>query len=402
MPAASDPTPKLRLLIVDDEPAICEALARALRPEGHAISAALDGESALALLERTPVAVVVSDMRMPGMNGAELLGRIASLYPATVRILLTGYADHEAAVSAINQGRIFRYLTKPWKDEELKLALREAFALHAHVAAQTAQLAAANIALEQRFASMLEVFASLLRARLRHTASEQRAMATLARAMAERLKLDPAACEDVYRAALLCDLGKLALSDEILRVSEKALAGEMLQEFRRHPLVAEASLALLPPLDRVAVLIRHHRERHDGMGYPDGLSGNAIPVGSRILAVAHDYDAALHGELTGHACSREAAQDIIEAGAGTAYEPAVASALTHVLGDHATQGDASTEITVAITRLEPGMLVSRDVFSPHGALLLREGVRLDERTIEVLSRLAWSGGLDTQIPVRVA
>ena len=111
-----------RLLIVDDEPAICEALVRVLRLEGYAISTARDGESALALLERTAFGVLLTDMRMPGMNGARLLAHVATQHPSTVRVLLTGHADLEAAVSAINEGQVFRYLTKPWDDAQLRAA----------------------------------------------------------------------------------------------------------------------------------------------------------------------------------------------------------------------------------------------------------------------------------------
>ncbi|MFO1427345.1 MAG: response regulator [Steroidobacteraceae bacterium] len=391
-----------RLLIVDDEPAICEALVRVLRLEGYAISTARDGESALALLERSSFGVLLTDMRMPGMNGARLLAHVATQHPSTVRVLLTGHADLEAAVSAINEGQVFRYLTKPWDDAQLRAALREAFALHEQVVARTAQLAASNRQLEERFAATLEVFASVLRTRLRQTAGAQRAMATLARELAEDFELDANGCDDVYRAALLCDLGKMSLPDEILRIPEGQLSGPSLPAYRQHPVIAEATLALLPPLDRAARLIRHHRERYDGLGYPDRLMGESIPLGSRILAAVRDYEAALHGELTGHALGPAEARDRIENGAGSAYDPTVVNAFTRRLAAAAGERGEDREVHLEVHMLREGMVVARDVSSPHGALLLREGARLDAHTIEILGRLSGSGGVAPQIPVRVA
>jgi CheY-like chemotaxis protein len=116
-----------RLLLVDDEPNILTALRRLLRREGYAILTAADGAEALELLAHEPVQVIVSDQRMPGMSGTELLRRVKQLYPRTVRIALSGYADLATVTDAVNHGAIYRYLSKPWDDEALKGEIREAF-----------------------------------------------------------------------------------------------------------------------------------------------------------------------------------------------------------------------------------------------------------------------------------
>ena len=112
------------VLCVDDEPSILSALRRVLRAEGCRILTAGSGAEALALLEAEPVDVVVSDMRMPVMDGARLLAEVRARWPGTARVLLTGYADMDATILAINEGQIYRYIHKPWDETELRLTVR--------------------------------------------------------------------------------------------------------------------------------------------------------------------------------------------------------------------------------------------------------------------------------------
>jgi CheY-like chemotaxis protein len=116
-----------RLLIVDDEPNILSALRRLLRHEGYEIHTAASGAAALEVLALEPIQVVVSDQRMPGMSGTEFLGHVKAIYPQTVRIALSGYADLTAVTDAVNRGAIYRFLSKPWDDDDLKGELRAAF-----------------------------------------------------------------------------------------------------------------------------------------------------------------------------------------------------------------------------------------------------------------------------------
>jgi CheY-like chemotaxis protein len=123
-----------KLLFVDDEPNVLSALSRLLRRDGHEILTAVGGREALALLEDHDVAVIVSDQRMPAMTGAELLTECRRLRPDSVRIMLTAYADIDATIQAINEGGIFRYITKPWNDDELRWVIQQALAWRAMVA----------------------------------------------------------------------------------------------------------------------------------------------------------------------------------------------------------------------------------------------------------------------------
>ncbi len=129
------------LLLVDDESGICSALTRLLRRDGYRIITANSGAEALDLLALHPVQVIISDQRMPGMSGTELLDRIKNLYPDTVRMILSGYTDLKVVTDSVNRGAVFRFLTKPWDDDDLRRQVREAFA---HYRAQRGAAAPRN------------------------------------------------------------------------------------------------------------------------------------------------------------------------------------------------------------------------------------------------------------------
>jgi len=122
-PAEQKPT----LLLVDDEENILNALMRMLRRDGYRILTATNAQDALDILGRNEVQVVISDQRMPGISGTELLAQVKEMHPETVRMVLSGYTDLTAVTSAINEGAIYKFLTKPWDDEELRLQIRDAF-----------------------------------------------------------------------------------------------------------------------------------------------------------------------------------------------------------------------------------------------------------------------------------
>jgi CheY-like chemotaxis protein len=122
---AADSRPTL--LLVDDEPSICSALTRSLRQDGYRILSAGSGEEALQLLALNAVQVIISDQRMPSMSGTEFLGKVARLYPATVRILLSGYTDLKVVTEGVNQGAVYQFISKPWDDDTLRQKVSDAF-----------------------------------------------------------------------------------------------------------------------------------------------------------------------------------------------------------------------------------------------------------------------------------
>ena len=407
-PAPTDPAvaPPPTVLLVDDEPSVLSALRRLFRTQGYRIEQATGGADALALMRDTPVDLVVSDMRMPGMDGAAFLAQVRSLYPSVARILLTGYADITATIAAINQGAIHRYIAKPWDDNDLLLVVSDALhrrgleqensrllaltqaqnqalvtlnqGLEARVAERTAaleaslaDLAAAHAEVEAHFMLAVTVFSGLLELREGGMAGHARRVAELSRRVAARLGLDDAAQRDVQLAALLHDIGKIGFDDAMLRTPVSKYSGDQMTVYQMHPGDGEAALMPLDKLHGVAAIVRQHHERWDGRGFPDGRSGAAILLGARILAAVNDYDGLVSGSLAEQVYTGDKARAALRDGVLTRYDPAVVEALFKVLDE--AEAEARADVAVPVADLRPGMVLAKDLVSPQGVILLPAG-----------------------------
>jgi response regulator RpfG family c-di-GMP phosphodiesterase len=408
------------LLLVDDEANVLASLRRLFRPLGYTIHTAVGGAEGLAILAQEPIDLVISDMRMPQMTGAEFLAQVAQRWPGVTRILLTGYADLDATVDAINRGHIYGYFSKPWEDNEIRLAVHHAFEqkrlreerdrLLDMTRRQNDELKALNLGLEQQvlerteevrqahaslqlayqqlqesYYATIPVFASLVQLREGPGAGHSMRVADLARDMAAYLSLDDDDVRHTYFAGLLHDTGKLAWSDILLHTPQARLNAAQRKEVERHPIIGQAILMALEPLQKTAQLIRHHHENFDGTGYPDRLSGTRIPLGARILAVANDYDGLLSGTLLDDVMPVADARAYIQARRGTRYDAVVVDALFEVL-DAKEGGDGLVrELRLEVGQLVPGMVLSRDLLSSEGVLLLTKGYCLNESMVRKLT-----------------
>jgi response regulator RpfG family c-di-GMP phosphodiesterase len=247
-------------------------------------------------------------------------------------------------------------------------------------------LEAAHREMHDGFVATVEVFASLVQAGTRDTVSVRK-IAELAQATAKSLGLSTEQQRDVHLAGLLCDLGKLTLHEQLIRTPVAAMTSEQAAEFKRHTLNAERILLPLKPLARVAAILRSHNERLDGLGYPDGLQGDAIPVEARVLHVVKDYDALLRKLLLTEALTPAEAVRYLSDHAGSRYDAEVVAAFLKILKS-SKQDDNLRELRVSAEGLEPGMLVTRDLVNEHGVLMVPRGRRLDRQAINTLQRLA--------------
>ena len=432
MPPSPTTTATHTLLLVDDEPAILSALRRLFRLAGYRILTAESGAEGLELLAAQAVDLVISDMRMPEMDGATFLAAVRQHSPETIRILLTGYADLSSTVAAINEGEIYRYVAKPWNDQDLTLLVHDALerrallrenarldavtraqneelralnaGLEAKVAERTAALSAAlgraddaHRQLRQSFTAMVRVFSELSEAGTA-SAGHGRRVAELARSIARQLQLDDATQQTVMLAGLLHDLGKVGLSAELLAKSRARLSADERTVLMHHPKRAESLLTGIPSLRDVARLIRHHHESFDGSGFPDRLVGLAIPLGSRILCVANDYDGLLRGtSVAGRPLSHRETVEFMLANRGKRYDPPVVEALVNVVAGSEAVAD---DLAVNTAQLRVGMVLSADLVHPEGYLLLARDFPLDAAMIAQLQRLETSEGLRLQLRVR--
>ncbi len=427
---------KATLLLVDDEVNILNALRRLLRPLGCRVLVAESGAAGLGVLEKEKIDLVISDMRMPEMSGAQFLEEVRRLHPEVMRILLTGYSDMNSTVAAINRGEIYRYISKPWDDNDVLLAVRHALekrflvleknrleeltrrqneelkelnaGLEAKVAERTEEIRRANDSLEsanrklkENFLTSLKVFSSLIELRGGGLSGHSRRVAEHARRLALQMGLPASEVQDILFAALLHDIGKIGLPDNVIAKPVTRLNAEERVEMAKHTKTGQAALMGMENLKNAARFIRSHHERFDGLGYPDGLQGLAIPLGARILAVANEYDGLMQGAILPKQLSASDACNFLLEGRGRRYDPQVVDAFIAMLGVQMESRTRTREMKVGVDALRPLMVLSRDLMAGDGLLLLSKDYVLDESLIEQIRGYQESTGKELGIYVRI-
>jgi len=417
------------LLFVDDEQNILSSLKRLFRSTGHNILTAISGAEALVILEKEEVDLIVSDMRMPGMDGAMLLAQVASNYPDVVRILLTGYADMDSTIRAVNEGHIYRYISKPWEDNDIKITVQKALEtkhlqierdrlleltrkqnealkdlnqnLEKKVEERTEELKVAHESLRKSYFSSIKMFSNLIELREGAVSGHSKRVAENAQKVALKLGLDKEQIQQVFFAALLHDIGKICLSDELIRKPFNSLAPMDKKVVAKHPVLGDALLMSFGPLHDAAKMIRSHHEYLDGSGYPDRLKDDAIPLGAKILAVVNDYDALQNGGIVPKRLPPEEARQYLISNRGRLYDADVVDAF--VGKDSVDEMPARTpEAKIDVKDLKVGMVLSRDLMTKGGILVLSEGYILDEGLIEKIRKFCNSSGeiLDIRIAMK--
>ena len=318
-----------KIMLVDDEPANLRLLERLFRRDYHILTAS-SGMEALRLLDQHDVALLITDQRMPGMSGIELLKRTAEMRPHIVRIILTGYTDVTSLVEAINWGQVYKYVTKPWSNEELRQTVSRAIE-HYETTKARHELEFANQRLAARLQEMTQGFvraiADALDAKDDYVHGHARRVSGYSTAIGRRLHLDAVMLEQLQLASLLHDVGKIGTPDHIL-LKPAALTTEERAVVQLHSERGARMLAGIPEMHEVAAAVRHHHERFDGTGYPEGLRGEQIPLPARIIAVADAYDAMTSPRPFREALDHEEALLHLENGAGAQFDPEIVRAFS--------------------------------------------------------------------------
>ncbi|NOZ52586.1 MAG: response regulator [Gammaproteobacteria bacterium] len=421
---------KTTLLLVDDESNILSSLKRLFHPLGYHIHTATSGAEGLDLLARKPVDLIVSDMRMPEMDGAEFLEKAAKKWPDSMRILLTGYADLGSIIAAVNQGKIYRYISKPWQDHELTLAVQQALelkqleddkkqletltrrqnekltelnaSLEAKVAARTSELRQtmefleeAHTSLKTQYTTSVKIFANLIELRestikesgSQSSAGHTRHVAEQARQLGVAMGVPEDELQDLLFAALLHDIGKIALPDTLLKHRYNEMNTTERKEFEKHPILGQAALVALEPLHAAADLIRAHREHVNGRGYPDQLRAEQIPLGARILAVVDDFNALLTGNFSQHRYTQQEARAFLLKERDHRYDAKIVDHFIKLLEADEQQTTMLAEQCLKLGALKNGMVLTRDLVTPSGVLLLAKGHQLNNELIHKIRQL---------------
>jgi len=424
------------LLFVDDEANILSSLRRVFRPLGYRIFIAQSGAEGLALMEQETIDLVISDMRMPEMDGAEFLQQATQRWPDTMRILLTGYADLTSTVAAVNKGKIYSYISKPWEENDITLQVRHALqqraleqerrhlvaltrrqneelkelntGLEAKVVARTGELQQtvsflelAHEELKKSYTTAIKTFVSLIEMREGQgvVAGHSRRVAELSGKLAKRLGKAGEEVQDLVYAALLHDIGKIGLPDTLVGKAFNALTTDESKVVCKHPVIGQAVLMALEPLHEAARLIRSHHERYDGQGYPDGLKGEAIPLGARMLSVVNDYDALLRGTLVNGRLSDNQARQFLRENCGKRYDRQIVDAFLALLDEEQQESGVQFQ-QVKTNGLVSGMVLARDLVTEDGILLLSRGYALNEVLIEKIQNAEGAMNDDFTILIR--
>jgi response regulator RpfG family c-di-GMP phosphodiesterase len=431
-------TNKPKLLLVDDEESILNSLRRLLRGQRYEVLLATSGAQALEIMAQQPVDLVMSDARMPNMDGATLLAHIHQHYPDTIRIMLTGYADPSAIIKAINEGQIHRYISKPWHDEEMLLTLRQSLAyqhsererlrlvqetwdqneqlkllnatLEKHVAARTCELQQtadmldlAYEELKRSYATGTEVFSLLANLRLPPAKQTNRQIIELVRVYCKCHGLDEGTSRDLTMAAALYNIGKLSWTDSMMSTPSDLLHHSDRERYRGYPKQSESLLMTLDPMKDAARLILHHQERWDGSGFPDRLKGEAIPFGSRLLKLAVDFIELQRGLILERQMNSDEALVYIRQYAGRLYDPELVEDFIQVCATYLSDVTlADPTVKVLTTRdLAAGMILARNLNADNGMLLLNAGKVLNGPLVEKLIAFEAMEGAKYSIFVKV-
>lgn len=412
----------IRVMFVDDEINILKTLKRMMSFEAYECVYASSGPEALELLESDPCDIIISDMRMPAMNGDAFLTKAKVLCPESQRFILSGYADFNSLVTALNEGHIQQFISKPWDDEQLLqkisdaaeviLIRKERDRLRKENESQAQLLLEANQTLEetvksrtkelQQTADMLDlnylelkisyslfidVIAQALQLRTTAPKDHINDIADTAEALAIALDLSEFEQDVVYKAAKLHELGKIRTPDTTLNKPLGTLTGNELSDYKLYPFQGYSLLTSLDNLSDVANLIKSHCEYYNGKGFPNHLSGQDIPIGSRIISISMFYFMYRNGLIDGQSHSDEAAEKFIRGNSGRLVDPNLVEPFLACVADQiAKKGKFESRVTIKTA--EPGMVLTRDIFNLRGMIMLTKGAVLTSKIISKLHYIA--------------
>lgn len=311
---------KHTILAIDDEENNLLLLQRTLRGD-YTILLASSGQEALDIIKEhgEEISLIVSDQKMPFMEGTDLFKKISGSYPNIIKILLTGHSNIDILVDAINECNLFQYILKPFEPEQLCNVVESGIKKY--------ELSVSKLQilqdLSELFYRTIKSIANALDAKDQYTHGHSMRVTLYSLALAKALNLDDELLEEIETAGLLHDIGKLAIPEKILLKPGK-LTDEEFKIIKTHPELGKNLVDGIEKLKLISTWLKYHHERYDGKGYPEGLIGEKIPISSRIIALADTYDAMTSTRSYRRALSHQEAIDEIKRCSGTQFDPKLA------------------------------------------------------------------------------
>ncbi|MFH1783569.1 MAG: HD domain-containing phosphohydrolase [bacterium] len=308
-----------RIMVVDDDPKSIKLIAAYLLPEGHEILTAGDGLEALSKLEKEDVDLILLDVMMPNLNGYEVCKQIKDSKELRIIpvVMMTALSDKQDRIKGIEAGTD-EFLTKPIDREELLARVRSLI-----------KVKDLNTQLEDA-ENVLFALVNMIEAKDSYTIGHSQRVTQLAIRIAEEMRLSGRAKELLKKAGILHDLGKVAISEAILN-KPSTLTKEEYDQIKKHPVIAEEICAPLKSMKEILPVIRHHHERFDGAGYPDGIKEEKIPLESRILAIADSYDAMSSDRPYRDKVPKDEIIKRLKQGAGSQWDPKIMELFLNII-----------------------------------------------------------------------
>ena len=371
-----------KVLFVDDDPNLLASCERSFRRQ-FPMETAEGGEAALQkIAERGPFAVVVSDRQMPRMDGIQFLSLVRERAPDTVRIMLTGNADLEGAIQVVNEGNIFRFLTKPCSQEILSKAVEDARAQYRLITAE-------KDLLNKTLSGSIKLLTDILSMIEPQSFGRAQTMRDLIGSVTKKLHADNG--WEIPLAAMLAPIGHVTIPPELLI---RARAGGVLSKVEEQivselPETAARLLANIPRLEGVARIVRYSHKNYDGAGVPpDAVKGKALPLGARLLKILNDL-----AQLQTRDFNRLSALNEMSTRLGW-YDPALLDAVREYYGAGQAARDATrSSISISVNDLASGMVLHSNIETKDGILILCAGHHITEMTLEKIKNFDRVSGI---------
>jgi len=402
-----------RILIVDDEESVLNTLKRLFRNKPYDIFTALSGEEGLALLNEQSVDLIISDMRMPRMDGAEFLSTVKERYPLTERILLTGYSDMDAMTKAINVGGIYGYLSKPWDIEQL-LSLVESALDQTHKnklknrtlkrfkkqndflgedverkqreMAQSAEFVDhAFQKLEDSYEVTEQMLMNLLDLKLKGQRNYAVKVSEIALKLSRVLGFKEYNQKVLVTAARLQGIGKIGVPDDVLKIPLDSMTEEQFALYRQYPANSACTLMSYSFFENVAQVLFEQKEYVDGSGYPGSLGGKEMSDLGKVLSLILDYSELRFGIVTGNFLNHEQTIKVIQSN-DHRYDTSLIPALSSLTLEVEFLEEAA-EMVLPLYSLRENMVLNKDIYADNEILLLPKDSILTEKLIGQLMKI---------------
>jgi putative nucleotidyltransferase with HDIG domain len=324
-----------RILIVDDEKMICSVLARRLNREGYACVMAHNGREALSHFYKDAFSLIISDIKMPEIDGIEFLRRVREMNPKMMVVIMTAYPEIDTAVEAMRAGA-YDFIIKPVDLDLVVLSVNRALekkkledeveAYHKNlerlVEERTAEIRQALSVVKKSHLDSVMILAGAIDAKDPYTRGHSDRVRKMSVRIGMKLGLDEKRLESLVFGALLHDIGKIGIKDEVLQ-KQGNLNSKEYQCIQEHPLIGVKIVEGIDFFKDKIPMIRNHHEHFDGSGYPDGLAGEAIPLEARTVAVPDAFDAMTTSRPHREAMPYEEALLEMERGKGKQFDPKI-------------------------------------------------------------------------------